>query len=90
LYLSGFTRMPTQSQLPAVSVPPRGFVTLREGGTGAERLGARLDPQRPEVALYGANATTALDMLWLAPLKPGEAYGRQPRGAESFGAQPGP
>lgn len=90
LSLSGFTRMPTQSQLPAVSVPPRGVLTLREGGSGAERLGARLDPQRPEVALYGAQGTAAVDMLWLAPLKPGEAYGRQPRGAETFGSQPGP
>lgn len=90
LYLSGFTRMPTQSRLPALTVPPHGFVTLREGGAGAEALGARLDPQRPEVALYESNGTRALDMLWLAPLKPGEAYGRQPRGAETFSGQPGP
>ncbi len=55
-----------------------------------ERLEARLDAQRPEVALYGADGRTALDLLWLAPLAPGQAYGRQPRGAESFGPQAGP
>lgn len=91
LYLSGFTREPTQSRLPDAMVPPRGFITLREGAAeGASRLGARLDPRRPELSLYAEDGRTALDLLWLAPLGPGEVYGRQPRGAESFAPLPGP
>jgi spore coat protein H len=91
LYLSGFTRVPTESRLPALTVPPRGHVTLRQGDPVASlRLQATLSPLRPEVALYAADGRTALDLLWLAPLEPGEAYGRQPRGAEAFGPQPGP
>jgi spore coat protein H len=91
LYLSGFTRVPTESRLPATTLPPRGHVTLRQGAAEeASRLQAKLNAQRPEVALYAADGRTALDMLWLAPLAPGEAYGRQPRGAETFGPQPGP
>ncbi len=90
LYLSGSTRVPTQWRLPALTVEPGQFVTLRQGAAGSERLGATLDPKRPEVALYGPDGLEAVDLLWLAPLAPGEAYGRQPRGAESFGSQPGP
>lgn len=91
LYLSGFTRLPTQSRLPTTSVPPRSFITLRQGDAVAfSRLLATLNPRHPEVALFAADGRTALDLLWLAPLAPGEAYGRQPRGAESFGPQPGP
>jgi spore coat protein H len=90
LYLSGFTRVPTQWKLPALSVAPGQFVTFRQGGAGTERLGATMSAERPEVSLYGPDGQEALDLLWLAPLKPGEAYGREPRGAESFGVQPGP
>ncbi|WP_224244545.1 CotH kinase family protein [Hyalangium gracile] len=91
LYLTGFTRLPTQSRLAAATVPPRGFVTLRQGAADASlRLGAVLSPERPEVALFAADGRTALDMMWLAPLAPGQAYGRQPRGAETFGPQSGP
>jgi spore coat protein H len=91
MYLSGFTRLPTQSRLSATMVPPKGFITLRQGDeANASRLLATLDPQRPEVALFAADGRTALDLLWLAPLAPGEAYGRQPRGAETFGPQSGP
>ncbi len=91
LYLSGFTREPMQWSLPATTVPPQGFITLHAGAAEAQsRLGAIMDPQRPEVSLYGADGRTPLDLLWLAPLAPGEAYGRQPRGAETFGPQPGP
>jgi spore coat protein H len=72
-------------------VPPKGFITLRQGASEeALRLSAALNDQRPEVALYAADGKTALDLLWLAPLAPGEAYGRQPRGAETWGVQPGP
>ena len=56
----------------------------------ASRLLATLDPQRPEVELFAADGRTALDLLWLAPLAPREAYGREPRGAETFAPQPGP
>jgi spore coat protein H len=91
LYLSGFTREPTQWGMPAVTVPPQGFITLRaDEAAGQMRLGAVMSPERPEVSLYAADGRTPLDLLWLAPLAPGEAYGRQPRGAEMFGPQPGP
>ena len=90
LYLSGFTRVPGQWKLPALTVGPGQVVTFREGAAGTAHLGATLDPERPEVSLYAADGKSAMDLLWLAPLKPGEAYGRQPRGAESFGSQPGP
>jgi len=50
----------------------------------------RIHCARVDGALYSADEKTALELLWLAPLKPGEAYGRQPRGSESFGPQPGP
>ncbi|XHF15165.1 CotH kinase family protein [Archangium gephyra] len=90
LHLSGFTRVPGQWTLPALTVEPGQAVTFRQGSTGTAHLGATLDADRPEVSLYAADGKTAMDLLWLAPLKPGEAYGRQPRGGESFGAQPGP
>lgn len=91
LYLSGFTREPTQWSLPAATVPPQGFITLREGHPEAlSRLGALMHSQRPELSLYAADGRTPLDLLWLAPLAPGESYGRQPRGAEAFAPQPGP
>jgi spore coat protein H len=90
LHLTGLTRVTDQWTLPSLTVEPRQFVTFRQGAAGTEGLGATLDPRHPEVALYSADQMTALDLLWLAPLKPGEAYGRQPRGAESFGSQPGP
>jgi spore coat protein H len=91
LYLSGFTRVPTQSNLPAVTVPPQGFITLQAGAPEAvSRLEASMNPQRPELSLYAADGRTPLDLLWLAPLAPGEAYGRQPRGAETFAPETGP
>jgi len=97
LYLSGFTRMPDQWALPALTVQPGQVLTFRQDGTGARRLGARIDPQRLEFSLYAVPARRdehgqmkALDLWWLHPLAPGEAYGRQPRGAESFGRLPGP
>ncbi len=91
LYLSGVTREPTQWSLPAATVPPQGVVTLREGEPDAlSRLGALMNPQRPELSLYAADGRTPLDLLWLAPLAPGEAYGRHPRGAETFAPQTGP
>jgi spore coat protein H len=97
LSLSGFTRIPDQWPLPALTVQPGQVLTFREAGTGALRLGARIDPQRLEFSLYEVPASRdahdqmkALDLWWLHPLAPGEAYGRQPRGAERFGRQPGP
>jgi spore coat protein H len=90
LRLSGFTRVPGQWTLPALTVRPGQVVTFRQGAAGTERLGATMNPERPEVSLYAADEKTVMDLLWLAPLKPGEAYGRQPRGAESFGPQSSP
>ncbi|HSP77846.1 MAG TPA: lamin tail domain-containing protein, partial [Myxococcaceae bacterium] len=90
LYLSGFTRWPTQWRLPALTLPPGEFLTFREGAAGTQRLGATIRPERPELSLFASNGESAVDLLWLAPLRPGEAYGRQPRGAEAFAPQPGP
>lgn len=91
LFLSGFTRVPTQSRLPAIIVEPQGFVTLRQGDPDAlARLEAQVSAERPELSLFAADGRTPVDLLWLAPLAPGEAYGRQPRGAETFGPQSGP
>jgi len=91
LYLSGFTRVPMQSRLSATTVAPRSVVTLRQDSADASsRLEAAMNAQRPELSLFAADGRTPLDLLWLAPLAPGEAYGRQPRGAETFGPQAGP
>ena len=90
LLLSGFTRVPKQWALPALSVEPGQVVTFVQGSTGPDMLGATLDPLHPEVSLYGADGRTILDVLWLAPLSPGASYGRTPRGAETFGPQDGP
>ena len=90
LRLSGNTRVPGQWMLPDLTVRPGQIVTFRQGAAGLEHLGATMNPERPEVSLSAADEKTVLDLLWLAPLKPGEAYGRQPRGAETFGPQPGP
>jgi spore coat protein H len=90
LFLSGFTRVPTGWRLPALTVPPGQFVTFHEGAPGLQGLGAVLNPERPELSLFAADGKTAVDLLWLAPLRAGETYGRQPRGAEPFGPQPGP
>ena len=90
LQLSGFTRVPGQWKLPERSLAPGQVVTFRQNAGGPEHLGATLDPQAPELSLYSADGLLALDLLWLAPLKPGESYGRLPRGAETFGVQTGP
>ncbi|WP_225408592.1 CotH kinase family protein [Stigmatella hybrida] len=92
LQLSGLSRVPEQWRLPEFSLPPGQVITFRQGavGVGEMPLGATLDPKAPELSLYSADGLTALDLLWLAPLKPGEAYGRLPRGAETFGPQQGP
>ncbi|WNG16929.1 CotH kinase family protein [Cystobacter fuscus] len=90
LMLTGHTRLPEQWTLPASTLEPGQVLTLRQGDVGAQVLGATLDPNAPELALYSADGLMALDVLWLAPLKPGEAYGRKTRGAESFGPQTGP
>lgn len=89
LMLSGHTRLPEQWTLPAVELAPGAVFTLHQGGFGVQALGATLDAKTPELSLYSADGLTAMDLLWLAPLKTGEAYGRQPRGAESFGPQTG-
>jgi spore coat protein H len=64
-------------------------VQLYNRGTTPVTLGATMDPKYPEVSLFAADGKTALDLLWLARLESGEAYGRQPRGAESCGSQSG-
>ncbi|WP_434384264.1 CotH kinase family protein [Melittangium boletus] len=90
LQLSGFTRVPGQWTLPARTLAPGEVVTFHQDTVGPEHLGALLDPKAPELSLYSADGVVALDLLWLAPLAPGEAYGRTPRGTEHFGVQTGP
>ena len=90
LQLSGFTRVPGQWTLPEGSLAPGQVLTLRQDAVGPGHLGASLDANAPELSLYAASGPLALDLLWLAPLQPGEAYGRTPRGAESFGPLTGP
>jgi spore coat protein H len=80
LRLSNDTRVPFAPQLPARTLGPGEHATFP----------LRADPARSEVGLFDAAGMMALDLWWFAPLAPGEAYGRQPRGAESFGSQPGP
>ena len=90
LKLSGFTRVPKQWALPARTLAPGEVATFHQDAPGADHLGAMLDAARPEVSLYSADGKQALDLLWLAPMAPGESYGRTPRGAEAFGVQAGP
>ncbi|MCP3139255.1 CotH kinase family protein [Pyxidicoccus sp. QH1ED-7-1] len=79
LRLSADTRVPFAPQLPARTLAPGEHATFD----------LALDPARTEVGLFDAAGMKALDMLWFAPLAHGEAYGREPRGAESFKGQPG-
>lgn len=89
LHLTGRTREPLQSPLPARTLAPGEVLTLREAAADPElRLTARVDPQRPELGLYPADGFGALDLMWPGALQPGEAYGRIPRGAETFGPVP--
>ena len=89
LYLSGTIRLPLQWALPATTLEPGQTYTFTQGSPGLDALGATLNPQHPEVSLFKSDGRTALDLLWLAPLQPGQAYGRTTRGAETFGVQSG-
>ncbi|WP_164015363.1 CotH kinase family protein [Pyxidicoccus trucidator] len=80
LRLSADTRVPFAPQLSPRTLAPGEHATFN----------LALDPARTEVALFNGAGMVALDMLWFAPLAAGEAYGREPRGAESFKSQPGP
>jgi spore coat protein H len=80
LRLSADTRVPFAPKLSARTLAPREHATFK----------LTLDPARSEVGLFDEAGMMAVDLLWFAPLAPGEAYGRQPRGAESFSSQPGP
>ncbi|MBI3182344.1 MAG: CotH kinase family protein [Myxococcales bacterium] len=82
LYLSFDLRHPKQSAAPALSVPPGDFVAVRPP------LSFMAD--RPEVGLFDASGTSPLDLLYPGPLSAGQAYGRSPRGAESFMPYGGP
>ncbi|MCY1019741.1 CotH kinase family protein [Pyxidicoccus sp. MSG2] len=80
LRLSADTRVPFAPQLSPQTLAPGAYVTF----------GLPVDPARTEAGLFDAAGMMALDLWWFAPLAPGEAYGREPRGAESFRSQPGP
>lgn len=80
LRLSADTRVPFAPQLSARTLAPGEHATFD----------LKVSPARTEVGLFDAAGMMALDLLWFAPLAPGEAYGREPRGAESFKSQSGP
>lgn len=80
LRLSADTRVPFAPQLSARTLAPGEHATFN----------LAVNPARTEVGLFDAAGMRALDLLWFAPLAPGEAYGREPRGAESFKSQSGP
>ena len=86
LHLTGATRAPLQGTLPAHTLLPGEVLTLREDAADPTlRLGIQLEPLRPELGLFPADGFGAIDLLWPGPLQPGEAYGRIPRGAETYG-----
>jgi spore coat protein H len=72
--------VPAQSALPPLTVAPGGAVRLGPGGDAPLR--ATIDPERPQVALFAADARTPLDVLFLAALAPGEGYGRSACGEQ--------
>ncbi|MFP2910148.1 CotH kinase family protein [Pyxidicoccus sp. 3LFB2] len=78
--LSGDTRVPFAPKLSSRLLAPGEHATFD----------LTLEQGRTEVALFNGAGMVALDMLWFAPLAAGEAYGREPRGAESFKSQSGP
>jgi spore coat protein H len=80
LRLSGDTRVPFAPQLSARTLAPGEHATFD----------LTLEQGRTEVGLFNKEGMMALDLLWFAPLAAGEAYGREPRGAESFKRQSGP
>ncbi|HLL53021.1 MAG TPA: CotH kinase family protein, partial [Myxococcaceae bacterium] len=81
MYLSGFSRAPAQWRLAAGSVPAGGTLTLRQDtATSTEQLGATINPERVEAALYASDGITAVDLIWLPPVQPGESYGRATNG----------
>ena len=83
LYLTGDLRVPRQAAaLPARELQPGEVLTLGEGGELP--LGASVRADHPHVGLFAADGWTPLDVLWAPPLGAGEAYGRAPRGSETF------
>ena len=80
LRVSPDTRVPFVRPLTARLLAPGAFITVS----------LTPDPKRTEVGLFNEEGMMALDLLWFAPLKPGEAYGREPRGSETFREQSGP
>lgn len=82
LYLTFDLRRPRQWAAPSLSVPPGAWVTLRPP--------LALSPDRPEVALFDSSGTSPLDLLYPGALSAGQAYGRSPRGAESYFPFTGP
>jgi spore coat protein H len=77
MYLTGNARVPTQARLPTRSLGPGETVRLSErelsSGSGG---GFRLDPTRPELAVFAEDGRTALDAVFLGPLGPGEGWKR--------------
>jgi spore coat protein H len=80
LRLSNDTRVPFAPALSARLLAPGEYITFP----------LTLGLKRTEVGLFNEEGMIALDLLWFAPLKPGEAYGREPRGSETFREQSGP
>ncbi|MBI5548291.1 MAG: hypothetical protein HY901_30795, partial [Deltaproteobacteria bacterium] len=91
LYLTGWLRTPRQTLAPPVLLGPGARLTLSEGASDPDlRLQATIDRQFPEVGLYDVAGAKPIDLMILAPLVPGQAYGRAPSGSETLGAFPVP
>jgi spore coat protein H len=91
LYLTAALRHPRSSRLPDVLLRPGEVLTLRSApASGREALQIRLNEAAPELGLFHSDGKTALDIMYLPPLGPGVAYGREPRGAGMFRFHEGP
>jgi hypothetical protein len=83
LFLTGQMRAPAQMALPDLLVAPGEVVTF---GAGGRPLGAgfSMENLHPELALFDATQRKPYDLFFPGTLQSGAAYGRSPRGAESY------
>lgn len=85
LRLSGDLRRMTQSTLPTRTLAPGEVLVLTSQPSGTEvALQATVDLERPEVGLFNAGGTEAIDVLYLPKLSPGVVYRRASPSGESW------
>jgi spore coat protein H len=85
LFLSGNARVMDQSPAPSVTLPPHGTVVLTENDPDPlYRLDAQVDKSRPELALFGPDQATLIDLIYVPKLSTGAAIFRTPEGSEDF------